>query len=62
MAEVRIISTAKVPLKHDSPTSFFKVIACWNCAWMWRKMKITAWMYDAIADKSLTGVTNGSFI
>ena len=65
MEEVRIISTAKVPLKHDSPTSFLEVLAGWNCSWMWRKMKITggtAWMYDAIADKSLIGVTDGSFI
>ena len=65
MEEVRITSTAKVPLKQDLPTSFLEVLAGWNCSWMWRKMKITggtAWMYEAIADKSLIGVTDGSFI
>ncbi len=60
-----VTSTARRAPTVTPPTSFLDVLQEWGCAWLWKHMLIeggTEWVANAIQDRSLVAVTDGSYI
>jgi hypothetical protein len=61
----RVTSTARRALPATPPTSFLDILREWGCAWLWEHMLIeggTEWGANAIQDRLLVAVTDGSYI
>lgn len=74
---VSIASTIKPPSPTPAPENFVEVLQDRGCTWLWDNMKMTnstgqgmnlsptdggAWLYEAIEENTLVGVTDGSYI
>jgi hypothetical protein len=61
----RVTSTACRAPTATPPTSFLDVLREWGCTWLWEHMLIeggTEWVANAIQDRLLVAVTDGSYI
>jgi hypothetical protein len=61
----RVISTVHRTPTATPPTSFLDVLRKWGCAWLWEHMSIeggTEWVANAIQDRLLVAVMDGSYI
>jgi hypothetical protein len=74
---VQILSHIKPVLDSEAPANFMEVLKEWGCTWLWKDMKMTnsigsgveinaadggEWIYQAIEEGTLVGVTDGSYI
>jgi hypothetical protein len=74
---VRIRASCPPVQESTTPECFLDVLKDWGCTWMWKDLKITssigtglhstltdggAWLYEAVEDNTLVGVTDGSYI
>ena len=65
LAVKTVLSSTPCPLPPRLPEDFMDVLIDWGCTWMWDSLKLvgeTDWIAAAIADASLTAVTDGSYI
>ncbi len=61
----RVTSTARRAPTATPPTSFLDILRKWGRAWLWEHMAIegrTEWVANAIQDRLLVAVTDGSYI
>jgi hypothetical protein len=62
---IHAMSTACRAPTATPPTSFLDILHEWICAWLWEHMLIeggTEWVANAIQDRLLVAVTDGSYI
>jgi hypothetical protein len=61
----RIASIAQEAQGPPVSGTFLEILQEWGCSWLWEHMSIaggTSWVAQAIQDKSLVAVTDGSYI
>jgi hypothetical protein len=61
----RVTTTVHRAPTATPPTSFLDVLREWGCTWLWEHMTIeggTEWVANAIQDRLLVAVTDGSYI
>ena len=60
----RLLKAAQ-ELSRAPPESFLDVLEEWGCTWLWDDMQLTGgteWLGEAISEKCLMAVIDGSFI
>ena len=60
-----VLSSTPSPPPPRLPEDFMDVLIDWGCTWMWDSLRLigdAGWIAEAIADRSLLAVTDGSYI
>ena len=61
----KVRSVALPPIRPIAPTTFLDVLRGWGQTWIWEELKVsggTDWIAQAISEKCLLAVTDGSYI